>query len=91
MVAAGKGKTLAAEKMGKLKTVIQLTCISIYLAKIAFQSDGQGFFSSELQTQVIDILLWGGQLTLIAATLLTVFSGIVYLTKYWKFFIAEES
>ncbi|HAW98188.1 MAG TPA: CDP-diacylglycerol--glycerol-3-phosphate 3-phosphatidyltransferase [Opitutae bacterium] len=91
LVAAGKGKTLAAEKMGKLKTVIQLTCISIYLAKIAFQSDGQGFFSSELQTQVIDILLWGGQLTLIAATLLTVFSGIVYLTKYWKFFIAEES
>ena len=28
LVAAAKGKTLAAEKIGKIKTVIQLLCIS---------------------------------------------------------------
>ena len=33
LVAAGKGKTLAAEKVGKLKTIVQLTCISLYLGK----------------------------------------------------------
>ena len=39
LVASGKGKTLAAEKIGKLKTVIQLTCISLILSKIAVEVD----------------------------------------------------
>ena len=32
----------------------------------------------------------GGDLTLLAATVVTVLSGIVYLSKYWKFFLDEE-
>ena len=92
LVAAGKGKTLAAEKIGKLKTVIQLTCISLYLGKIALEFDFAQVFSGkeELHRQLVELLKMSGDLTLLAATIITVFSGIVYLNKYWKFFINEE-
>ncbi len=92
LVAAGKGKTLAAEKIGKLKTVIQLTCISLYLGKIALEDDFAQVFSGEeeLHRQLVELLKMSGDLTLLAATIITVFSGIVYLSKYWKFFINEE-
>ena len=92
MVAAGKGKTLAAEKIGKLKTVIQLTCISLYLGKIALEFDFTQVFSEEqkLHDQLVKLLEVSADITLLAATIITVFSGIVYLSKYWKFFIGEE-
>ena len=92
LVAAGKGKTLAAEKIGKLKTVIQLTCISLYLGKIALEFDFPQVFSGEqkLHDQLVKLLEMSADATLLAATIITVFSGIVYLSKYWKFFIDEE-
>lgn len=91
LVAAGKGKNLAAEKMGKFKTVIQLTCISLYLAKIAIEIDFQEILPTELRSQAIELLKTSGDLTLLFATILTVFSGLVYLSKYWSFFIEEDS
>ena len=39
LVASAKGKILAAEKVGKLKTVIQLSCICLFLGKIALEDD----------------------------------------------------
>ena len=90
LVAAGRGKTLAAEKIGKLKTVIQLTCICLFLGKIAVEDDFTGIFAPELQENLIQILLLSGRITLIAATLITVISGIIYLSKYWRFFIEED-
>ena len=92
LVAAGKGKTLAAEKIGKLKTLIQLTCISLYLGKIALEFDFPQVFSGEqkLHNQLVKLLKMSADVTLLAATIITVFSGIVYLSKYWKFFIDEE-
>jgi CDP-diacylglycerol---glycerol-3-phosphate 3-phosphatidyltransferase len=93
LVAAGKGKTLAAEKIGKLKTIIQLTCISLYLGKIALEADFKQFFVGEekLHKLLVDVLEYSGHITLLAATVITVFSGIVYLSKYWKFFLDEDS
>jgi CDP-diacylglycerol--glycerol-3-phosphate 3-phosphatidyltransferase len=93
LVAAGKGKTLAAEKVGKLKTIVQLTCISLYLGKIALEADFKMFFVGEekLHLELVEILEYSGHLTLLAATFITVFSGIVYLSKYWKFFLDEDS
>jgi len=93
LVAAGKGKTLAAEKIGKLKTIIQLTCISLYLGKIALEADFKQFFAGEekLHSLLVDVLEYSGHISLLAATVITVFSGIVYLSKYWKFFLAEDS
>ena len=93
LVAAGKGKTLAAEKIGKLKTVVQLTCISLYLGKIALMVDFTDAFSEALpfHGKLVVFLKMGGDLTLLAATVVTVFSGIVYLSKYWKFFLDENA
>ena len=93
LVAAGKGKTLAAEKVGKLKTIVQLTCISLYLGKIALEADFKKFFVGEekLHLELVAVLEYSGHLTLLAATFITVFSGIVYLSKYWKFFLDEDS
>jgi len=93
LVAAGKGKTLAAEKIGKLKTIIQLTCISLYLGKIALEADFKQFFAGEekLHSLLVDVLEYSGHISLLAATVITVFSGIVYLSKYWKFFLDEDS
>ena len=90
LVAAGKGKTLEAEKIGKLKTVIQLTCISLSLAKLSVESDFTSIMSQESLGLTLDILDFSTASTLILATLITVISGVVYLTKYWRFFLDEE-
>lgn len=89
LVSAAKGKTLAAEKAGKIKTVVQLLCISLFLGQLSVEVDGVHFLSIELNSLVIEILRWSGQLSLIIATLLTVFSGVLYLAKYWKYFLYE--
>lgn len=89
LVAAAKGKTLAAEKIGKIKTVIQLLCISLVLGQLAMEADGNRFLTQDTNVRVIEILQWSGQITLVFATLLTVSSGIVYLIKYWKYFLDD--
>jgi len=87
LVAAAKGKTLAAEKVGKVKTVIQLLCISLFLGQLSLEVDGARFLDPETNIQVIEALRWSGQISLIFATVLTVFSGVIYLVKYWKYFL----
>jgi CDP-diacylglycerol--glycerol-3-phosphate 3-phosphatidyltransferase len=89
LVASAKGKTLAAEKVGKIKTVVQLLCISLFLAQLAFEVDGTKILSPETNAQVVEILRLSGEISLIFATVLTVFSGIIYLVKYWKYFLDE--
>jgi phosphatidylglycerophosphate synthase len=88
-VASAKGKTLAAENIGKLKTVVQLLCISLFLAQLALEVDGTRILAPETNTQAVEVLRWSGEISLIFATVLTVFSGIVYLVKYWKYFLDE--
>ena len=51
--------------------------------------DGYRFLDITTNLQVIETLRWAGQLSLIFATVLTVFSGIIYLVKYWKYFLDE--
>ena len=89
LVASAKGKTLAAEKVGKIKTVVQLLCISLFLGQLAMEVDGYRFLDITTNLQVIETLRWAGQLSLIFATVITVFSGIIYLVKYWKYFLDE--
>lgn len=89
LVAAAKGRTLAAEKAGKIKTVVQLLCISLILGQLSLEADGVRFLDLEVNAQVIVVLRWAGKLSLIFATVLTVVSGIMYLTKYWKYFLDE--
>ena len=90
LVAAGKGKTLEAEKIGKLKTVIQLTCICLSLAKLSVESDFTFILSQDRLVLTLYTLDLSTALTLILATLITVISGVIYLIKYWRFFLDEE-
>jgi CDP-diacylglycerol--glycerol-3-phosphate 3-phosphatidyltransferase len=90
LVASAKGKILAAEKVGKLKTVIQLSCICLFLGKIAVEDDFGEIISEPLHQDLIYYLLLSGRITLIVATIITVFSGIVYLSKYWNIFIEDN-
>ena len=89
LVAAAKGKTLAAEKIGKIKTVVQLLSISLILGQLSLEADGDRFLDVEVNTQVTEVLRWAGQLSLVFASVLTIVSGIIYLTKYWKYFLDE--
>lgn len=89
LVAAGKGKTLAAEKVGKLKTVVQLVCISLALSQLAVKSD----FASILGSSFGKILIWlelSTSASLVLACGITVYSGIIYMCKYWRFFLEDE-
>ena len=90
LVASAKGKILAAEKVGKLKTVIQLSCICLFLGKIALEDDFSEIISGPLHQDLIHYLLLSGRITLIIATIITVLSGIVYLSKYWNLLIEDN-
>ena len=53
------------------------------------EADGNRFLTQDTNVRVIEVLQWSGQVTLVFATLLTVSSGIVYLIKYWKYFLDD--
>lgn len=90
LVAACKGITLAAEKVGKLKTVIQLTCISLFLGEMTMLDDLADKMPINFYDPLLEAVSGAANATLILATFLTVFSGIVYLAKYWNLFMDEE-
>ena len=90
LVASGRGKTLAAEKIGKLKTVIQLTCICLILAKLSMSVDFAHYSTQSWHQNLVLALDFSGSLTLLLATAVTVYSGIVYMAKYWRFFVEEN-
>ena len=91
LVAAAQGKTLAAENAGKIKTGFQIACISFFLGHVTIVNDFSGFRQIENLNVFASLLLTLGQGCLIIACLLTVFSGSIYLYKYWSFFISEGS
>ena len=91
LVAAGKGITLAAERVGKIKTVIQLACISLFLGKMTLRDDLVGKIPENFYEPLHEAFSRAADATLILATLLTIFSGVVYLVKHWSLFIDEES
>ncbi|MDG1138045.1 MAG: CDP-diacylglycerol--glycerol-3-phosphate 3-phosphatidyltransferase [Opitutales bacterium] len=90
LVAAGKGKTLAAEKIGKIKTVIQLTCISLTLGKLALEVDLLPLLATDQHQQLLRLLDSASLLTLVLASFITVVSGVLYMGKYWRYFLDED-
>ena len=70
LVAAGKGHVMAAEKLGKWKTALQMVAIGIYL-----------FRDSQWNTLPQELLEYAGDIAFAAAGLLTVISGVSY---FWK-------
>lgn len=75
LVAAGKeGLVIAASWLGKVKTALQMTCIiTIFLEPVILP------FKIFTEYHVLSYL------TVLAMTVMTLWSGIDYIKKYWKF------
>ncbi|MCI8500462.1 MAG: CDP-diacylglycerol--glycerol-3-phosphate 3-phosphatidyltransferase [Clostridia bacterium] len=70
IIAAGRNLILAADKLGKIKTVTQDLAIALILVAMTF-----------VGTQAGIVLALIGQALLVVSTLLTVVSGVNYLVK----------
>jgi len=76
LVAAGKeGVVIAAAFLGKLKTVTQIACILCMLLEPLLPASWTIFSQYHLLSYV----------TMAAMAVMTVWSGIDYMRKYWKF------
>ncbi|WP_269526741.1 CDP-diacylglycerol--glycerol-3-phosphate 3-phosphatidyltransferase [Coraliomargarita parva] len=87
LVAASSGIVLAAEKSGKHKTVSQIVSAILLLLAMAVRSD----FPNTFPTWIGDSLHIGGLVFFVIATVLTVSSGTMYMTKYWSIFTGQDA
>lgn len=85
LVAAGKGVILAAERSGKIKTLLQVISISILLGVLAERHDDWGVPAS-----VEALFEHAGFGCFYVATFLTLSSGVGYLVKYWDVFMGDS-
>ncbi len=81
MMAASKGVVVAAERGGKLKTVVQLISISSFLFVPVLSRDLPHWTTLNV-TPIIEPLRIFAVVLFIVATLLTVISGASYAFKY---------
>lgn len=84
MVAASKGVVVAAERGGKIKTIVQLVAVSFMLLESALDAD----WVSKLPaiSAYADIMNYIGLGLFVIATGLAVSSGASYMLKYRKVF-----
>jgi CDP-diacylglycerol--glycerol-3-phosphate 3-phosphatidyltransferase len=82
LVAASQGRVLAAEKTGKIKTVLQLVSVSVLLLAHTLEADFHHPHAAG-ETQIVGLWLF------VAAAALTAFSGAGYLVKYWDMFMGR--
>lgn len=83
LVAASQGLVLAAERTGKIKTVLQLVSVSVLLLAHALHVDFNNATAAH-DTHLVGLWLF------VAAAALTAFSGGGYLVKYWSMFIGKS-
>ena len=92
VVSTGSNVVVAANMLGKLKTVLQIVAISTVflepvvqhvIIKIVEKISGQ---PSSWNVNIVP-LTW---LTLAASVVLTVWSGIAYIASYWKYLDPEK-
>jgi CDP-diacylglycerol--glycerol-3-phosphate 3-phosphatidyltransferase len=81
MMAASKGVVVAAERGGKLKTVIQLIAIGVLLFAPILQRDLPVQLGLHFETYA-ELFRYLGLVLFIVATALTVSSGTSYILKY---------
>lgn len=75
VAASSDGSVIAAAYLGKLKTVTQMTFTAFAIAEAAFYSLDIAVFNDHIVSYVLMALM----------TVMTVWSGLDYLTKYWKY------
>ena len=97
LAAAAQGVILAAERAGKIKTVLQLCCLTLFLAELALEHDSPVLFpkaSVLYQNEVASFSEWisvGAVVALLAATIITVTSGIGYMWRHGNLFFGEKT
>jgi CDP-diacylglycerol--glycerol-3-phosphate 3-phosphatidyltransferase len=82
LVAASQGLVLAAERSGKIKTVLQLVSVSVLLLQRMFELDFINLTAAHW-VHVVGVVLF------VAAAALTAISGAGYLIKYWSTFMGR--
>lgn len=86
LVVASKGLVLAAEKMGKVKTLFQILTIGIFLFGNAMFMDFSEYVEPWMRFAITSI----GFGFFFIASYLTVSSGVSYIIKYWDVFMEKE-
>ena len=89
MVAASSGIVLSAEISGKHKTVFQIISIAVLLFSLVIQNDLSTWFGRELSQPAV-YCHQAGILLFVFASVLTIYSGVVYLVKYWSIFLGHD-
>jgi CDP-diacylglycerol---glycerol-3-phosphate 3-phosphatidyltransferase len=79
LIAASRGRTLPAEKLGKHKTAWQIATIIYFLAVRSIRE----FAGPDWSTHSNHVLRFIGIILLAVAASLTLFSGVGYLAKNW--------
>ena len=87
VVSTGQNIVVAANKLGKLKTVLQIVAISTVFLEPVVQHIAKEIgemITGETLAWRTDIvpLSW---VTIVLSLVLTVWSGVVYLKTYWKY------
>jgi CDP-diacylglycerol---glycerol-3-phosphate 3-phosphatidyltransferase len=89
LVAAAKGVVLAAERAGKVKTLLQFCCLSLFLTEQALLHDWP--FPGIDTCVLLEWVHYGAVFTLILATILTVTSGIGYMWRHVDLLFGENT
>ena len=84
LVAAGKGKVIAANNWGKLKTVSQIVAICVILFTLYLQELGSLGVLPWISEETAALFWCIGEIFLAAATLCPVLSGLIYLRQNWE-------
>ncbi len=92
VVSTGEGIVVAANSLGKIKTVSQVVAISTVFLEPVVQKIAELIFEAVKKTPVewatnIVPLTW---ITLVFSLIMTVWSGINYLASYWKYLDPEK-
>ena len=92
VVSTGEGIVVAANNLGKIKTVSQVIAICTVFLEPVLQKLAEVIYEAVKHTDVAwrtDIvpLTW---ITLAFSLIMTVWSGINYLASYWKYFDPEK-
>jgi CDP-diacylglycerol--glycerol-3-phosphate 3-phosphatidyltransferase len=87
MVAATQGLVVAAERSGKIKTIVQLVAVSLILLVPMLETDIARLAGAPIPPALITLLDTAGLALFTIATLLAVSSGASYMLKYRKVFV----
>lgn len=90
-IAASRGIVLAADMGGKVKATIQYVSVSLYMFYAFFITDIYPLIEKEAAENTTGIISFILMIILIAATILTIYSGASYLIRNRKVFKTDKN